>query len=138
MSEIKVDTLTGKTSAGDITVTSEGGAATQSLQQGLAKVWINHNQVTSHSIRDSLNISSITDAGTGKTYPISFSNNMSSSSYSGVMYSSANTSTNYDNFANAYTGGLGSKTTSSFGHASFGTAFVDATRNDDVFYGGLA
>ena len=38
MSEIKVDTLTGKTSAGDITVTSEGGAATQSLQQGLAKV----------------------------------------------------------------------------------------------------
>ena len=38
MSEIKVDTLTGKTSAGDITVTSEGGAATMQLQQGLAKV----------------------------------------------------------------------------------------------------
>ena len=40
MSTILVDNLTGKTSAGDITVTSEGGAATQSLQQGLAKVWV--------------------------------------------------------------------------------------------------
>ena len=39
MSTILVDNLTGKTSAGDITVTSEGGAATQSLQQGLAKAW---------------------------------------------------------------------------------------------------
>ena len=138
MSEIKVNNLTGKTSAGDITVTSEGGAATQSLQQGLAKVWIDHNQVTSHSIRDSLNISSITDAGTGQTYPIAFSNNMSSSSYSGVMYSSANTTTAYTSFNNAYTGGLGTKTTSSFGHASFGTGFIDALRNDDVLYGDLA
>jgi hypothetical protein len=37
MSTILVDNLTGKTSAGDITVTSEGGAATMQLQQGLAK-----------------------------------------------------------------------------------------------------
>jgi len=35
MSTILVDNLTGKTSAGSITVTSEGGAATQSLQQEL-------------------------------------------------------------------------------------------------------
>ena len=77
MSEIKVDTLTGKTSAGDITVTSEGGAATQSLQQGLAKVWCNFEQTATHTVRDSLNISSLNDDGAGLTdtnYTSSFSN----------------------------------------------------------------
>ena len=34
MSEIIVDKLTGVGTAGDITVTSEGGAATMQLQQG--------------------------------------------------------------------------------------------------------
>ena len=63
MSEIKVDDLTGKTSAGDITVTSEGGAATMQLQQGLAKSWINHFEGT--SVNDSLNCTSLTDNGTG-------------------------------------------------------------------------
>ena len=66
MSEIKVDTLTGKTSAGDITVTSEGGAATQSLQQGLAKAWVFFYQTT-QVIQGSLNISSLTDAGAGES-----------------------------------------------------------------------
>jgi hypothetical protein len=62
MSEIKVDNLTGKTSAGDITVTSEGGAATQSLQQGLAKAWCNFNGTgTIASLRDSLNVTAYGD-----------------------------------------------------------------------------
>ena len=41
MSEIITDKLTGKTSAGDVTITSEGGSATMQLQQGVAKVWCN-------------------------------------------------------------------------------------------------
>ena len=66
MSEIKVDTLNGKTTAGDITVTSEGGAATQSLQQGLAKAWMSLNaSATPIAIRDSFNISSVTDVLVG-------------------------------------------------------------------------
>ncbi len=139
MSEIKVDNLTGKTTAGNITVTSEGGAATMQLQQGLAKAWIDHTQVTTSSIRDSLNISSITDAGSGLTYPIAFTNNMSSSSYAGVMYTSAQTNNSYNNFDNHYTGGLGNKITSSFGHSSFGSSgFVDSLRNDDIIFGDLA
>ena len=77
MSEIKVDTLTGKTSAGDITVTSEGGAATMQLQQGLAKAWCNFEQAATHTVRDSLNISSLNDDGSGLTdtnYISSFGN----------------------------------------------------------------
>ena len=81
MSEIIVDDLTGKTSAGDITVTSEGGAATMQLQQGLAKMWIHFDGYTGNDIRDSLNVSSAADTGTGR-YRYTFSNNMSNFYYS--------------------------------------------------------
>ena len=82
MSTILVDNLTGKTSAGSITVTSEGGAATQSLQQGLCKVWINFDGTGTISTRDSLNVSSISDEG-GGLYQYDFSNAMSNANYSG-------------------------------------------------------
>ena len=39
---LKVDDLRGNTAAGNITITSEGGAATMQLQQGVAKAWITH------------------------------------------------------------------------------------------------
>ena len=62
---LKVDALQGITSAGDITVTSEGGAATQSLQQGLAKGFCMFDQrgdfTSVNDIVNSLNISSVTD-----------------------------------------------------------------------------
>jgi hypothetical protein len=80
MSTILVDNLTGKTSAGDITVTSEGGAATQSLQQGLAKAWVNFNGTGTIAARDSLNLSSLTDAG-GGNYGITVSNAFGNSDY---------------------------------------------------------
>jgi hypothetical protein len=65
MSEILVDNLTGKTSAGSVTVTSEGGAATQSLQQGLCKHWITFDGTGTVSVTDSLNNASLTDRATG-------------------------------------------------------------------------
>jgi hypothetical protein len=80
MSEIKVDTLTGKTSAGDITVTSEGGAATMQLQQGLAKVWVNFNGTGTIATRDSLNVSSLSDNATGQ-FATNYSNNMNNDDY---------------------------------------------------------
>jgi len=83
MSEIKVDTLTGKTSAGDITVTSEGGAATQSLQQGLAKAWCRYNSVTSTSFYDSFNCASLVDYETAYT-GINLISVMSSANWSSV------------------------------------------------------
>jgi len=73
MSEIKVDTLTGKTTANDITVTV-GATATMSLEQGLAKAWTSINQSTP-AIIQSLNTASITDSGVGVIDP-NFTNNM--------------------------------------------------------------
>jgi len=61
---LKVDALQGITAAGDITVTSEGGAATQSLQQGLAKAWANIDMINAVTL-DSLNSSGITDVSAG-------------------------------------------------------------------------
>ena len=75
---LKVDEMQGVTSAGDITITSEGGAATQSLQQGLIKCWIQHD--AGQTVTDSLNVSSISDDGTGD-YSSTFSNNMSNAGY---------------------------------------------------------
>jgi len=82
---LKVDELRGIVSAGDITVTSEGGAATQSLQQGLAKMWFQINQ-SSFSVLDSINVSSASDDGTG-VFTVTRTNNMNNSNY-GVATSS--------------------------------------------------
>ncbi len=64
-SQLKVDTLTGVTTAGSIVVTGEGNSTTTNLQQGLAKAWLNMNGTGTVAIRDSFNIASITDNGTG-------------------------------------------------------------------------
>ena len=60
MSEIKVDTLTGKTTANDITVTV-GASATQSLEQGLAKMFAYITGDGTPVITGSFNTSSLTD-----------------------------------------------------------------------------
>ena len=73
---LKVDELQGITAAGDITITSEGGAATQSLQQGLAKAWLNLNGTGTIAIVQSLNIASVVDNGTG-TYTATYTSSMS-------------------------------------------------------------
>ena len=86
---LKVDALQGITSAGDITVTSEGGAATQSLQQGLAKAWVNFNGTGTIAIRDSLSVSGLVDNAAGN-YDVNFTNNMSNGDYSAPTVSKLN------------------------------------------------
>ena len=61
---INTDALVGNTSANAITVRGEGSATT-SLQQGLAKAWVNYNQSTPATV-DSFSISSVTDSTTGE------------------------------------------------------------------------
>ena len=46
MSTLLLNTLTGKTSAGSIVVTGEGGSETTNMQQGLCKAWINFTGIT--------------------------------------------------------------------------------------------
>ncbi len=64
-----------------ITVASEGGAVTTSVQQGLAKAWCLFNgQASTPAFSDSLNCSSLTDTGTGQYNP-QFTNAMSSANF---------------------------------------------------------
>jgi len=98
MSEIITDKLTGKTAAGNVTITSEGGSATMQLQQGVAKAWINMDGTGTITTRDSFNISSITDIGTG-TYQHNSTNAMSSDNYT-CVYNAGNGDGNSDDSTN--------------------------------------
>jgi hypothetical protein len=80
-SQLKVDTLTGVTTAGSIDVTGEGNSTTTNLQQGLAKTWVNFNGTGTIAARDSFNVSGLVDNGTGD-YTINFSVSMSNANYS--------------------------------------------------------
>ena len=66
-SVLKVNILTGVTTAGSIVVTGEGNSTTTNLQQGLAKHWIKFDSADgSPAILDSFNSSSITDTAAAR------------------------------------------------------------------------
>ena len=79
-SQLKVDTITGVTTAGSIVVTGEGNSTTTNLQQGLAKSLLNYNQ-TGPTTDDSFNISSVSDDTTG-TFTPAYTNVFSNVNYS--------------------------------------------------------
>jgi len=84
-STLKINTLTGVSTAGSIAVTGEGGSTTTDLQSGLAKaVWAGRSDGTpSATAYNSFNIASITDLGTGNPQ-CNYTNAMSSATYGGV------------------------------------------------------
>ena len=90
MSEIKVDKISGKTSANAVTVTGENGSTQTSLQQGLTKMWCcwdgDDNPPT---INDSFNVTDFTDNGLADI-DINFTNVFGSVNYS-FMSQSENT-----------------------------------------------
>ena len=71
-SELKVNTLTGVSTAGSIAVTAEGNSTTTNLQKGLAKAWVNFDHTAidgstdTTGVRDSFNIGSVVDIATGR------------------------------------------------------------------------
>ncbi len=102
MSEVILDTITGKSTATTITIGStpvvsasansmtirgEGSNQT-SIQQGLAKMWLRADADTSNTVQDSFNHGSFTDNSTGN-YSISFTNNMSNDDWSAVVSTDA-------------------------------------------------
>jgi hypothetical protein len=57
-----------------------GVLATQNGMTGIAKAWVNFNGTGTVAIRDSFNVSSITDGGTG-SYTVNFTNAMPNANY---------------------------------------------------------
>ena len=81
---LKVDTITGVTTAGSIAVTGEGNSTTTNLQQGLAKAWADFNGTGTAAVQDSHNIASTTDNGTGD-YTFTYTNAMGGTDYSYML-----------------------------------------------------
>ena len=103
---IKTDKLTGKTTAGSISVVGEGNSTTTNLQQGLAKAWANFDGASSGiPINDSFNVSGNTDNGTGD-YTITYSNAMANGSYSLAGVGQAGGGSSVMGLAVNQTGGL--------------------------------
>ena len=61
-----------------------GVLATQNGMTGIAKAWVNFNGTGTVAIRDSFNVSSITDNGTGD-YTVNFTTVMPNTNYIGVQ-----------------------------------------------------
>jgi len=95
MSTLVTNTITGLSTAANITIGStpvvsasatsltvrgEGSAQT-SVQQGLAKAWLSMNGTGTIAVRDSFNMTGITDQGVGLT-TVTIANNMGSAEYS--------------------------------------------------------
>ena len=137
-SELKVDKFTGVTTAGSILVTGEGNSTTTNLQQGLAKAWVNFTGITTTAARDSFNVSSLTDNGTGNT-TVNINNDMGNANYSGCYFTNANSGTAASNFNNQHAGGFGSFATGSCQvYAYTDSAVVDAFMNLVGTFGDLA
>ena len=73
--------------AGTLTIStlndSSGVLATQNGMTGIAKAWVNFNGTGTVAIRDSFNVSSITDNGTGD-YTVNFTTAIPNANYSSI------------------------------------------------------
>jgi len=124
-STLKINTLTGVTTAGSIAVTGEGNSTTTNLQQGLAKSWVNFNGTGTIASRDSFNVSSLTDNGTGD-YTINLNSSFSAVDYTGTTGSSWDTVTSGVLNFNRAVGSSSYSTTSTFRSQN---VVVDSTTN---------
>ncbi len=111
-------------SSGTVTVSSEGGAATTSVQQGLCKQWINFNGGGAVSIRDSFNTTSITDNGTGN-YTVTIANDMASSNWSVFLQADFNDAagTIYTNNPDIFSSATGSYGVGTYDNNNFANFF---------------
>jgi hypothetical protein len=99
-----------------------------------AKAWVNFNGVGTVAIRGSGNVSSITDNGTGN-YTVNFANPMADTNFATVMFNNADSTTDTAGaFGNQYTGGVGSRLTTSVTVSSYGAAFVDSGQFNVVVF----
>lgn len=128
-SKLKVDELEGVTTAGSIDVTSEGGAVSTNLQQGLGKSFFCHDQVAGTTI-DSFNVSSSTDNGVAYM-KFNFNNNMNNIGYTFPGSSGYVSAVNQNNWISAPNNQASSawKNTDSLVTVA---SYANATRNLDI------
>jgi len=145
-SQLNVDTIVDKAGSGGSNVkmantstyVSDGGNVTQNTVQGLAKAWVNFTGVSSTAARDSFNVASLTDSGTGHT-TIAFTNNMSNGTFTGSWFTNSDASSGITNLSNNYAGNFAIRLSSSYQTQCWATnGGADAFHNDSTIFGDLA
>lgn len=132
---VTTDSLVGSTSANAITIRGEGSATT-SLQQGLAKSWVNFNgTATGATARDSLNVSTMTDRGAGK-FTITFATVMGNTNYNSVASATVGGADNYNRMAGAASNATNFSYLNTF--ATNPPELYDANYTSATFHGDLA
>ena len=82
--------MAGKIIADQIQHSTAGSLDTQYVVNGSAKAWVNFNGTGTIAARDSLNLSSLADGGTGD-FTVNFSSAFNNSNYSAVANGSEST-----------------------------------------------
>jgi len=103
---------------------SEGGAVTHNIAQGLCKVWVNFNGTSTIAARDSFNMTSLTDNGTGD-YTTTFANDFSNANYVFLGNSMSENS-------RSHVHGQNSNTAYATGTMRGISAFVSGTNGEDT------
>jgi len=136
-SKLQVDNIEGRTTKGSITVTGESNGASTNLQQGLAKVVCNYTQVSTQTIKNSMNVASLTDLDVGET-TITFTNNFTDEFWTGGVYQNGASAVGAGSW-NCCQGGYVARTSSSVRQTSYtGSALVDSGHVDIQNFGDLA
>ena len=91
--------MAGKIIADTLEHSTAGSLDTSYVVNGSAKAWVNFNGTGTIAIRDSANVGSLTDNGTGD-YTVNFSNSMGNVNYCLSLHATANTNfNNYQSYA---------------------------------------
>ena len=129
--------MAGTIAADTLTHSTAGSIATNYIVEGSAKVWVNFTGITTTASRDSFNVSSLTDDGTGRT-TIAISNSMANGNYTGSWFNNGSSGATYDSFTNNFVGNFAPRATGSYSVYAFAANAIDALRNDSIVFGDLA
>jgi hypothetical protein len=152
MSEVILDTITGKSTATTITIGSTPvvsssansmtirgeGTAQTSIQQGLAKAWCRWEMSGTAAIENSFNIASLTDVATGIS-TLAIANDFSDSKYSATVGVGELTGGGNRQLGIRGTGGTGpTAAETTFFHMTLASDAEDVDCNNVTYHGDLA
>ena len=120
MSTLNVGTIKSISSAAPVFQNTSGTEKGQ-----LVKAWCNFNATGTPAIRDSFNISSITDVAAGFSNA-NYTNAMSNTNYCAVIYNNADSNILINSFGNDYVGGMVLETGKIQLSAYNGSGFADS------------
>lgn len=127
MSEIRATTISDAAGTGPITLTG----------QSAAKAWVNFDGTASGATaRDSLNVSSMTDRGTGK-FTVNFATAMGNTNYNSVASATVGGADNFNRMAGAASNSTNFSYLNTFGQDTNSTLY-DADYTSATFHGDLA